>query len=599
MPEVPDRSWHDPLLGATLHTGEAALRRGSDFVTGYRQGTLAVDCETPGFGTFTINCLTAAWQDGPQLHTVLLDVRRDPRHHRLAVDMMASAENLVLHNAPYDVPILYTAGLIGLREIARITDTLITARVAYPDNYAPKSLTAMVARHLGLTDFADGMKLAFRAAGYRTVQDGYEGMDIDAPIYRLGAMADTVATLRLLPEITRAACDWLTDHPYEHFGATTPGEALEIIETQQRINRVMLSRSARGLGVDTAYLDTFADSVETERLRALALLAEAGLEGGSGKAAKLVEYLEGLGELPPDWPRTPTGKLRATKADLDGLDHPLAAAQRKLAEIDKVTGYLEKVSRQAEVTGRCHPQVGILGASQTGRWSVSHPELHQFSAQARPIITGEHLWSIDWSQIEPIMLGNMSGGTDPIITAYESGGDLYEPLMRSAGVDRDTSKRCLLASMYGMGITKLAYSIGHTGESAAQIRRQMFAAMPASARFMTKVQHAADTHGRVITVGGRILPVTDEGSHKSINHIVQGSAADQLGYSVCQLEEAGLADRILIGMHDELVVDCTAAEAVEIERLMQRPHPNLKLWSGRDAILRTDRQELGTSWAKV
>ena len=590
---VPDATTYDPVLSSFLHTGTDAVEVGQRFTT----GTLAVDCETPGLNSFTINCLTLAWEH----HAILLDPRRDPAHAALATAMLSRASRLVLHNASFDVPILWHAGLIDAAGIRRITDTLLLSRIAEPDQFIPKTLSALAVRHLGMAEFSEGMKLAFRAAGYTTLAEGYRRMDIDSPVYRMGAMADTVATLKLDPVLRAAARHWLTDHPFADFGASTDSEADEIIATQETVNRVMLTRTARGLAVDHDYLIRYADTVETERLRDVLALEQAGLQGGAGKAAALIAYLDSLGELPEPWPRTPTGKLKATKDLLDGLDHPLAAAQRRLADIDKVTGYLEKVAHQAEVTGRCHPQVGILGASQTGRWSVSHPELHQFSAGARPIIVsdGPGLWSIDWSQIEPVMLGNMAGGTDPIIDSYESGDDLYEPMMRAAGIDRKTAKVVLLGSMYGMGVSKLAASIGHSTESAQQIRTQMFAAMPASARFISRVQSVGDTHHRVITVAGRILPVDEGIGFKALNWVVQGSAADQLGHAVCQIDAAGLGDVIVVGMHDELVVDCDAETAAEIERIMQQPHPGLKRWSGRDAILRTDRQFLGGSWQKV
>ena len=165
--------------------------------------------------------------------------------------------------------------------------------------------------------------------------------------------------------------------------------------------------------------------------------------------------------------------------------------------------------------------------------------------------------------------------------------------------EKKTAKVVLLGSMYGMGVAKLARGINHTAESAAQIRRQMFAAMPQSARFMSKVQTAGEKWGKVITVGGRILPVDRDGVFKAPNHVIQGSAADQLRAAVCAIDEAGLSDVIRISMHDELVLDCDAETAAEVERIMRRPHPNLKMWSGRDAVLRTDKQSTGKGWQKV
>jgi len=565
---------------------------------------LATDIETPGLiRAFEINCVTMAWEHAGAIHAILLDPAHNRRHARLARDMYRHAKAVVLHNSPFDVPALWAAGLFDAATLPKVLDTLILARLALPDRYVSKTLTAMVTRYLGLTDFAGGMELAFKAAGYRTHAAGYEGMGIDSPIYRLGAMADTVATLRLEPVIRDAARTWLTDHPFTTFGATTASEADAIIATQERVNRIMLKRSAVGLPVDLAYLDTYAEHVEVQRATAAAALARADLAGGKGQGPRLIAYLDSIGELPSDWPRTATGKLRARKDDLDSLAHPLAAAQRTLADIDKVTGYIEKVAAQAEVTGRCHPQVGILGASQTGRMAYGSPELHQFSAAARPIITddGEGLTSVDWAQIEPVTMALMAGD-DAFLAPFEAGADLYEPIQRSCGLPmtkdgRSVAKVVLLAAMYGQGINKLARTIGHTTESAAQIRRQMFAAMPRCAQWMTKVPAIAEQHGRIITAAGRILPLTDEGSYKSTNHVVQGSAADVLHDALIRIDEAGLGDAVYLAMHDELVVATPAA--ADVQRIMTTPPEFLCRWAGRVPTLRTDRADMGSSWQKV
>jgi DNA polymerase-1 len=495
---------------------------------------------------------------------------------------------------------------MDLSTVNKVVDTLLLARFAVPDTFVKKSLSELAARYLGWADFADGMKLAFKAAGYSTIQAGYEGMDIDSPVYRMGAMADTVATLNLEPLLREAGLRWTLDHPFGDRGATTRGEAEAVLHMQETTHRVMLRRSAVGIAVDSDYLNVYGEQVNAERHQHTAALAAAGLEGGSGKGAALVDYLDSIGELPSTWPRTPTGKLSATKGALATLDHPLAVAQRQLANTDKILGYLAKVDRQAEVTGRCHPQVSILGASATGRWAASLPEYQQFPAEARGIFRadsdgsdGRQLWSIDWSQIEPITLGNMAGGTDMIVDSYEAGNDLYEPLMSAAGIDRTLAKVCLLASLYGQGPNGLAARIGHTVESAQQIRRQLFAAMPASAKLMTRIQAIAEQYGKIVTMGGRILPVDEGGVFRSVNYTIQGSAADQLAWAVQSIDAAGLGDTILLGLHDELVVECDEFTAARIEGMMRTPHPGLLRWTGgRVPILRCDRVSMGAAWMK-
>jgi DNA polymerase-1 len=603
MPAVPSRSWFDGRLGSWMHTGDNAVEQVGRFPEGE---LLATDIETAGLrNVFTVRCVTAAWNHAGETHAVLLDPCRVDHHHAAVVALYRRAANIVLHNSAFDIPPLHHHRLIDAAGINKVTDTLLLAQIAWPDTLVRKSLSALATTHLGMDDHAGGMALAFKAAGFRTQEAGYEGMDIDSPIYRMGAMADTIATLRLEPIIRAAARSWLsTGHPFIDRGATTIAEADAVIGRIERVHRVMARRSAVGIAVDPDYLATYTERVELDRQRHAVTLAGAGLEGGAGKGAALVAYLDARGELPAGWPRTPTGKLKATKVELAGLDHPLADAQRGLANTDKVLGYLDKVAAQARVTGRCHPQVGVLGASATGRWSVSMPEYQQFPADARPIFisdgaAGHQLWSIDWSQIEPVVLGNMAGGTDAIIAAYESGDDLYEPLMRAAGIDRKLAKVCLLAALYGQGVASLARQIGHTEESAAQIRRQLFAAMPASERFMSRVAGVARDDHRVVTLGRRILPSNENTVYRATNHCIQGSAADQLDWAVDSIDAAGLGHHIVMGLHDELVVDADADAAAEIERLMRTPHPNLAVWAnGRTPVLRCDREPLGRAWAK-
>lgn len=611
-PHVPSRTWPDPLLGSHMSTGLDAEQMAAAFIERTPPDTLlATDIETPGFErAFTINCVTMAWEwPTGGVHSILLDPRRNAKHARLVRDMYEHAGRIVLHNAPFDIPVLYQRELMTRDQIDKVVDTLVLARFALPEPppFGPgKKLEQLATRYLGLSEFKGGMERAFKAAGYKTIAAGFEGLDIGSPIYRQGAMADTVATLRLEPLLRAMCINWTLDHPFDFYGATSDAEAERILGEQETVHRVMLRRSAKGLAVDTAYLERYQEEVDVERNLAIAELAAHGLEGGTGKGKALVDYLDSRGELPQPWPRTPKGSLRATKADMEVLAeiNPLAGAQRRLAEIDKVMGYLEKVARQAEVTGRCHPQVATLGASATGRMSYGSPELQQFSGPARAIICddGQGLTSIDWSQIEPVTMGNMARDLD-FLAPYEAGLDLYEPLQLAAGLPltkdgRQSAKVLLLSTMYGAGIAKIAAQIGHTEESAAQIRRQMFSKMKRCERWMFKVEEIARGFGCVVTIGGRILPVDEGGVFKAVNYSIQGSAYDVLARTITTMEERGLGDHLQLAMHDEVVVDTEVAE--EVQEIMATPPDFLLKWTGgRVPVLRTDRADMGAAWAKV
>lgn len=598
--DVPDMTWFDPMIGSHMHTGDDARRRAIRWDP--INGVVAMDTETPSVGDpFRIKCVTASWYEPDGMHTVLLDPIRRPDDHAAVRLLTNRAASIVLHNAPFDIPGLFHAGLITPDGINRVVDTLVMARMAFPDVLQRKSLSALAGSLLGLTELAGGMDIAFKAAGFRNREAGYAGMDIDRPIYRFGAMSDTAVTLALVPHLTQAIYTTSLEHPFSVYGCTSMDQVDERIEWVHTVNRVMLRRNAVGLALDPDYLNDYADRVNQQRDGAEADLESAGIRPGNG--LDLVTHLSNVGGLPATWPRTATGRLSATKDNLERLHHPLADAHRLLAHADKILGYLGKCTDKAAVTGRVHPQCQVLGASATGRMSYNEPELQQFPGDARPIIRddGQGLTSIDWSQIEPVTLGNMANDT-MFLDPYERGEDLYDLPMRAAGIDRKTAKVVLLATMYGQGVTSLAERIDASEEGAAQIRRQMLAAMPASAKFMARINTVADAHGKIITAAGRVLPVPVDPkrgrvlAHKAVNYVVQGSAADVLMDAIVRCERAGLGDAIQIPLHDELVVDTPAAP--DIRAIMSTPPDFLIRWAGRTPVLRTDAQDMGSAWIK-
>lgn len=353
------------------------------------------------------------------------------------------------------------------------------------------------------------------------------------------------------------------------------------------------------MAVDLDYLDRYRGEVTGQVLLAEQQLSDAGIKPGATAGFQLVTRLCEDGELPQPWPKTPGGRLKADKDNLETLDHPLAQAHRDAAHFTKVLGYLEKVEDRSRFSGRLHPQVNVLGASATGRMSASQPELQQFPAEARPILLddGDGLTSIDWAQIEPVTLANMAGDLE-FLAPFEAGADLYEPIMRAAGVSRKVAKVVLLALMYGLGERKLAIKIGASPEAAAQVKRQVLAAMPASAKFMGKLNGIAAQYGLILTISGRVLPVPsmkgEYMAYKAINYSSQGSAYDLLACSIVEAKRRGIADQLYLAMHDELV--CASPVADELREIMMTPPPELIRWAGRVPVLRTDMAHLGRFW---
>lgn len=503
---VPDRRDYVPDLGCWMLTGEPALRAAVEYRRG--MGPVALDIETPSVtNSFTLKCVTFAYTgpDGRVL-SALLDPRSLPDHTRACAALCAAADLLVLHQSPFDVPGLVAAGCMTVEDVWKVYDTLLDARMAWPDTLDRKDLSTLATRLLRLPVSSVGMATAFKAAGYRTLAEGYEHMGVESPVYRMGAMADTAVTLRIAPLVRAEAVRRTLDHPFDEWGVVDAEEAETLLNRHHTVNRVMLRRNARGLAVDLDYLHTYRDRVQEGMDRAEEALRTHHIRPGVG--TDLMAALEAAGEVPADWPRTATGKLSTAKDHLAVLEHPLADLHRQWSHHKKIIGYLEKVTARSQYTGRLHPQTGILAASATGRMSYSEPELQQFPEEARPIVVddGQGLSSIDWAQIEPVTLANMARDRT-FLTPFEQGADLYEPIMRAAGIPRKTAKVVLLASMYGQGITKLARTIHTSTTSAAQIQQQMRSAMPQTAEFMRRVSFIAQEYGLTLTAAGRVLVI--------------------------------------------------------------------------------------------
>lgn len=586
--------------GTQLFAGDRVLD-GIQALFAERAKVWGCDIETTGTGVlaYQVKVVTV----GTPTCVVAFDAR-NPQQVEWLGYLLDDAPQLVFQGGTFDIPPMIYHGLMRPPVIERIWDTLVLARMAEPGDRVKggRDLSGLAHKYLGL-DIESGIEAAFKAAGYRTLAAGYANMDIDSPIYLRSAMTDTATTARLLPVLWDATMDRLTaGHPFDEKGVGKV-EASRLIEREQIVNRVFLRRSALGLPVDVDYLDKYRDQHAAAVSATEVELQAYGIDPGNGQ--HLTNWLHNNGHLPDNWPKTKTGLFSATADDLEKLVHPLAQRFVDHKRQVKITGYLEKVADFAALDGRIHPHVNVLGADATGRMSYAGGiPLQQFPADARPIVaseTGRRLYSIDWSSIEPILMANAAGET-PMIDAFEGGADLYGPVMAATGVDRKTAKVVLLAAMYGQGAASLGLKLGMDEVSTARLRAQIMGAMPAIKAFLYQLKHIGNTTGKIITISGRILDIPfqkgQRAGYKAQNYFCQGSAYDILSESIVELHRRGLSEFVVLGMHDELVVDGSPDAVMEIRRVMENPPMALIDWAKRVPVLRTDVAGMGERWAK-
>lgn len=584
-------------VGATYTVGDEAPAMLGRLLSSNR--SIAVDIET--FGLDEDATRIKAVQFGVGEAAVVLDPR-DPAQAEVVRRAMADAGELVIHGSAFDVPNLCRNRLMAEKDIAKVVDTLIYARLAEPDEHISKSLTKAGERYLG-TSGDDPILSAFRALGL-TKKEGFRRFDLDRPVWLMGAASDPLVTFRLLPKVKEAARRTLTDHPYGKAGVEG-ADLADLIEREQIVNRMMLRRAARGLRVDLEFLDTYRNETTKAKQEAERTLVAAGIEPGNRN--QLAQFLGESGAFPADYQRTPKTKAPSMVADdLSYIEHPLAQAHLAFVGIDKIDkDYLAKVVDLADDGDRIHPATNLL-AAVTGRMSMGTPPLQQFPEGARGIILadeGDQLASIDWSQIEPVVAANVARD-EQVLAGYEDGSsDVYTTIAQLAAVDRKTAKVIVLAQMYGEGMSKLARDLRIPVAEAEKLRDAVFTAMPLVAALLRLLRTRARQHRKIITVSGRILPIPlgfyngkrSVQAHKGCNYFVQGSAYDVLAEALVRVERAGLGDAVYLALHDELLVSDAAAH--DINQIMQEPPPRLCRMSRRTPILRTDAVTLGKRWA--
>lgn len=565
-------------------------------------GIMAVDIETAGLGADAWTIKVVGMATGEL--GLALDPR-DPASRDAIARAFSHASTIVFHNSAYDVPPLVQRGIMPASCIEKVWDTLVLVRMAEPDTMVDKKLEACVVRYLGgvkatAADTKRTMDIRYGMLGVRNSRDYFRKADINIPSYLRDNIMDAIYTAQLVPVLYAAAKARLEyGHPFTDYGVFGP-DADTLVEREQRVNRVMLRRSAKGLRVDRAFLEDFRDRHEVDLERMADELTGHGIKPGNG--AHLTTWLADHGHLPADWPRTAkTNKPSAKAEDLETLDHPMVRTFLSWKEQDKVRGYLETIDAMEEITGRIHPQVSVLGASATGRMAYSTPPLQQFPGAARGILLadeGDTMVSIDFTSVEPYVIACLARD-EGLSAFYEGGGDIYAPIVEMAGVTRKVAKVVVLAALYGQGIKSLARNLGVDQTEAARIRAAVMSAMPGVARFIDRTKAVADRHGLVVTLSGRILPVPSfqgrVAAYKGVNYEVQGGAYDVLADTIIRVEEAGLGDAVYLALHDELVVSKDAAH--DIRQIMETPPERLHLWAGKPTRLRTDTAELGDRWA--
>ena len=367
--------------------------------------------------------------------------------------------------------------------------------------------------------------------------------------------------------------------------------------------RVLARMEHVGIGVDAEGLTRLRDQLasDAERLRASVIEAAGGGKFNVNSSKQISELLfDKLGLTPQK--KTPGGAYSTDAATLERLrgEHPVVDELLDYREVEKLRStYGEGLVAAVEI----EPDNRIRATfnqtvARTGRLSSDAPNLHNIPVRTetgrvfREVFVaadGCALLVADYNQIELRCIAHLA--EDPgLIGAFESGQDIHTSVAAqvfginpdAVGIEeRSTAKMVSYGLAYGME----AYGLGQrlnipTGE-AAVILDAYFKAFPALRDYMDKTVAEARARGYTETLFGRRRRIPEINSpnfrlrqaaeRQAMNAGIQGLAADIFKVALVRLDSAlekqGFEGRIILQVHDEVILEIPEAERDPVSEL--------------------------------
>lgn len=368
---------------------------------------------------------------------------------------------------------------------------------------------------------------------------------------------------------------------------------------------VLARMEAVGIAVDVDtlndQLETFKAQVDEQVAEARKLAGDDSLNLSSPKQLQVVLF-ETLGL--PKTKKTKTGYSTAAK-EIEALavNHPHPFLDRLLAhrEYQKMKTTLEGLIKAVGDDGRIHTTFNQTVAS-TGRLSSTEPNLQNIPVRTpagrkirSAFVVGEGyetLLTADYSQIEMRVMAHLS--EDPgLIDAYQQGEDLHNyvgsrvfevPVDQVTPELRRRVKAMSYGLVYGLSAFGLSQQLNIPPGEAKQIMESYFERFGGVKNYLSDVVDQARKDGYTATLFGRrrYLPeltsdnrvARENAERAALNAPIQGTAADIIKVAMLrvdrELKMAGVKSRVLLQVHDELVVEVARGELDQVRAIVEK-----------------------------
>jgi len=371
--------------------------------------------------------------------------------------------------------------------------------------------------------------------------------------------------------------------------------------------QVLAEMELTGCGVDARALSAFGEALSARIAEQEAAIYE--MSGGKfniNSPKQLGEVLfERLGL--PHGKKTKTGW--STNADvLEKLrfQHPIVDAVLEYRQYAKLKStYADGLLKAMDPDGRVRTSFQMT-VTATGRLSSTEPNLQNIptrtdlGSEFRRMFTageGRVLVDADYSQIELRILAHIAGD-EAMRAAFAAGGDFHaETAAKVFHVDRENvthemrrrAKAVNFGIVYGISAFSLSQDIGVTVAEAKAYMEAYFATFPGVRRYMDEVVRKAREAGYVETLlhRRRELPELSSsnrntrafGERVALNMPIQGTAADVMKLAMAAVWKRLRAERpqarLVLQVHDELIVECPEAEAEAVAGLLEEEMENV------------------------
>ncbi len=572
----------------TLAELEAVLARALEL------GRLALDTETTSLDVMRARLvgvsLAVEPREGFYVPLGHLDAFGRPVEGQLPLDPVLERLRPVLadpsvlkigHNVKYDLSVL---ARVGIERIEPLDDTMLVSYVLDGGRHGH-----------GLDELAE-RRLGKRTIPYEAVcgkgaeQIGFDRVPIEAATEY--AAEDALVTLEL----------WLAMRP-QLLGERLLG----LYETIERpLPPIVAGMERAGIRVDAQRLRELS-AVFGQEMLALEEKATklAGRPFNLGSPKQLGEVLFDELALGGTGRKTKTGAYATGAEVLEELaaqGHELPKVILEWRQLQKLTRtYTDAlVERIDPATGRVHTAY-MLAATSTGRLSSTDPNLQNIpirTPEGRKIREafvadpGHLLVSADYSQIELRILAHIAD-VKPLKEAFARGEDVHAitasqmfkvPVSEVGPELRRSAKTINYGIVYGIGAFGLSQRLGIPQAEAKAYIDRYFEQYPGIRDYMEKAKAEAREKGYVTTLYGRRCWIPDINNRlpsrrayaerQAINAPIQGTAADIVKRAMIgvarALERAESRARLLLQVHDELVLEVPEAEVEATRRLLER-----------------------------